>query len=160
MYIVTPTPITHPHNTYAHTCTQSIVCWMVRVKPQAKLHPLRASCQFLLPVKEEFKGHSTSTVGNNSLSNLTCTTHLPHPLTPSHTHTHTHTHTPHTHAHTPHTHTHTHLIPRVCLDLGELEFCVVGVHLSYLLLGGCAQHLDDLHQLVHSAVPGEDGLTQ
>ena len=58
------------------------------------------------------------------------------------------------------THTHTHLIPRVCLDLRELEFGVVGVHLSYLFLGGRAQDLDDLHQLVYSAVTGEDGLAQ
>ena len=54
----------------------------------------------------------------------------------------------------------THLVPRVSLDLWELEFCVVRVHFSDLLFGGCAQHLDDLHQLVHPTVPGEDGLTQ
>ena len=53
-----------------------------------------------------------------------------------------------------------HLVPGVGLDLRELELGVVGVHLSDLLLGGRAQHLDDLHQLVHPAVPGEDGLAQ
>ena len=42
-----------------------------------------------------------------------------------------------------------HARPGVGLDLGELELGVVGVHGVDLLLGGRAQHLDDLHQLVH-----------
>ena len=50
--------------------------------------------------------------------------------------------------------------PGVRLDLGKLELCVVRIHLLDLFPGGGAQDLDDLHQLVHSAVPGEDGLTQ
>lgn len=108
----------------------------------------------------------------------------------------------------------THLSPRVCLDLGELELGVVGVHLSDLLPGRSAEdlqrgrshrrdsgvsspppggsslasvpgggervktendtssdfllgqkeqsrrYLDDFHQLVHSAVAGEDGLPE
>ena len=35
----------------------------------------------------------------------------------------------------------THLGPGVGFDLRELELCVVGVHLLYLLSGGGAQHL-------------------
>ena len=46
------------------------------------------------------------------------------------------------------------------LDLGKLELCVVRIHLLDLFPGGGAQDLDDLHQLVHPAVPGEDGLPQ
>ena len=52
------------------------------------------------------------------------------------------------------------LIPGVGLDLRELELSVVGVHLSYLLLGGRPEDLDDLHQLVDSTVTWEDGLAQ
>ena len=46
------------------------------------------------------------------------------------------------------------------LDLGKLELCVVWIHLLYLLPGGSPEDLDDLHQLVHPAVPGEDWLAQ
>lgn len=79
-----------------------------------------------------------------------------------------------------------HLCPGVSFNLGELELCVVGVHLSDLFPGWCSQHLqekegseprllslsptpvtdrpcphlDDLHQLVYPAVPREDGLAQ
>ena len=35
------------------------------------------------------------------------------------------------------------------LDLGKLELSVVRVHGMDLLTAGCAQDLDDLHQLVH-----------
>lgn len=35
----------------------------------------------------------------------------------------------------------THLSPRVCLDLRKLELSVVGVHLSDLLPGWCAENL-------------------
>mmetsp|Transcript_6086 Transcript_6086/g.17155 ORF Transcript_6086/g.17155 Transcript_6086/m.17155 type:complete len:342 (+) Transcript_6086:192-1217(+) len=52
------------------------------------------------------------------------------------------------------------LVPGVRLDLGKLELRVVGVHRCELLARGRAQHLDDLHQLVHTALPGEDGLPQ
>lgn len=53
-----------------------------------------------------------------------------------------------------------HLVPGVSLDLGELEFGVVGVHGANLLLSGCAEDLDDLYQLVHSRVSREDWLAQ
>ena len=46
------------------------------------------------------------------------------------------------------------------LDLWELELRVVRVHLLDLLPGGRPQHLDDLHQLVDPAVPGEDRLAE
>ena len=36
----------------------------------------------------------------------------------------------------------THLRPGVGFDLGELELCVVGVHIFYLLSSGGAQHLE------------------
>lgn len=36
----------------------------------------------------------------------------------------------------------THLSPRMCLDLGEFELSVVGVHLTDLLSGGGAEDLD------------------
>lgn len=35
----------------------------------------------------------------------------------------------------------THLSPRMCLDLGEFEFSVVGVHLTDLLSGRGAENL-------------------
>ena len=53
-----------------------------------------------------------------------------------------------------------HLMPWVCLDLWELKLGVVGIHLSDLLLGGGAEDLDDLYQLVHTTVSWEDWLTQ
>ena len=37
-------------------------------------------------------------------------------------------------------------------DLRELELCVIWVHLLDLLSGGGAQHLDNLHQLVHPTI--------
>ena len=52
------------------------------------------------------------------------------------------------------------LWPRVSLDLRELELCVVRIHLLDLLPRRSSKNLDDLHQLVHPAVPGEDGLAQ
>ncbi len=45
------------------------------------------------------------------------------------------------------------LAPGVRCDLGELELGVVGVHAVDLLPGGGSQHLYDLHQLVHPALP-------
>ena len=54
----------------------------------------------------------------------------------------------------------THPTPRMSLNLRKFELCIIRVHLSDLLLGGCAQDFDDLHQLVHAAVPGEDGLAE
>ncbi len=43
-----------------------------------------------------------------------------------------------------------HLVEGVRLDLGELVLHVVRVHSSNLLAGGCAQHLDNLNQLIYS----------
>ena len=45
------------------------------------------------------------------------------------------------------------LAPGVRRDLGELELGVVGVHAVDLLPGGGPQNLDNLHQLVHPALP-------
>lgn len=45
-------------------------------------------------------------------------------------------------------------------DLREFEFAVVGIHLTDLLMRGCAQYFDDLHQLIDTAVTREDGLTE
>lgn len=45
-------------------------------------------------------------------------------------------------------------------DLRKLELGVVGIHLSDLLSSRRTQHLDNLHQLVHTRVAGEDGLAQ
>lgn len=36
----------------------------------------------------------------------------------------------------------THLSPRMCLDLGKLELCVVGVHFADLLSGRGAKNLE------------------
>lgn len=52
------------------------------------------------------------------------------------------------------------LWPGMGLNLGELEFSIVGVHVTDLFVRGSAEDLDDLHQLVDSAVPREDGLSQ
>lgn len=54
----------------------------------------------------------------------------------------------------------THLLPWMTLDLGELEFRVVRVHLLDLFPGGRAEHFDDLDQLVDAGVTGEDGLPE
>jgi hypothetical protein len=50
------------------------------------------------------------------------------------------------------------LVPGVGLDLGELELRVVGVHGLDLLPRRRAQHLDDLHQLVHPTLAREQRL--
>mmetsp|Transcript_18308 Transcript_18308/g.51672 ORF Transcript_18308/g.51672 Transcript_18308/m.51672 type:complete len:278 (+) Transcript_18308:235-1068(+) len=52
------------------------------------------------------------------------------------------------------------LVQGVPFDLGELELRVVRVHAVDLLPRGGAQHLDDLHQLVHPALPAEHGAAQ
>lgn len=52
------------------------------------------------------------------------------------------------------------LLPWVTLDLRELELCVIRIHLPDLVPGRSTEHLDDLHQLIHTAVSWEDGLTQ
>lgn len=52
------------------------------------------------------------------------------------------------------------LLPGMRLDLRELELGVVRVHLPDLLPGRRAQHLYDLHQLVHAGIAREDGLAQ
>ena len=41
----------------------------------------------------------------------------------------------------------THLSPRMCLDLGEFELGVVGVHLTDLLSGRGAENLDRTGQM-------------
>lgn len=46
------------------------------------------------------------------------------------------------------------------LDLGELEFRVVGVHFLDLFPGRCAEHFDDFYQLVDAGIAGEDGLSK
>lgn len=43
----------------------------------------------------------------------------------------------------------THLSPRVCLDLGEFELGVVGVHLTDLLSGWGPENLDRARQRGH-----------
>ena len=48
--------------------------------------------------------------------------------------------------------TNKYLGPRMGFDLRELELCVIWVHLLDLLSGGGAQHLDNLHQLVHPTI--------
>ena len=53
-----------------------------------------------------------------------------------------------------------HLLPRVRLDLRELELRVVRVHLADLLARRRAQDLDDLHQLVHAALAREQRLPE
>mmetsp|Transcript_27146 Transcript_27146/g.68916 ORF Transcript_27146/g.68916 Transcript_27146/m.68916 type:complete len:393 (+) Transcript_27146:146-1324(+) len=52
------------------------------------------------------------------------------------------------------------LVPRVRLDLRELELRVIRVHRHELLARRRAEHLDDLDELIHAALPGEDGLPQ
>lgn len=54
----------------------------------------------------------------------------------------------------------TYLLPGMRLDLREFEFGVIGIHFANLVAGGCAKNLDDLDQLVHTAVAREDRLTQ
>lgn len=45
-------------------------------------------------------------------------------------------------------------------DLREFELGVVRIHFFDLLSGGRAQDLDDLHQLIHSGISGENGLSE
>mmetsp|Transcript_48194 Transcript_48194/g.124977 ORF Transcript_48194/g.124977 Transcript_48194/m.124977 type:complete len:276 (+) Transcript_48194:194-1021(+) len=52
------------------------------------------------------------------------------------------------------------LVPGMGLDLRELELRVVGIHRRELLTRWRTQHFDDLHELVHAALPREDGLPQ
>lgn len=60
----------------------------------------------------------------------------------------------------------THLSPRVCLDLGELELGVVGVHLADLLPGRGAENLQrggatgDTTELFPALPPTEGSLLQ
>ena len=49
-------------------------------------------------------------------------------------------------------------MPRVGLDLWELEFRVAGVHAVDLVPSRSAQHFNDLDELVHSGLPGEEWL--
>lgn len=48
----------------------------------------------------------------------------------------------------------------VRLDLWKFVLHVVRVHGADLLLGGCAQDLDDLHQLIYARFPRKEGLTE
>eukprot|EP00955_Chlamydomonas_euryale_P098280 365130-Chlamydomonas_euryale.AAC.31 len=50
--------------------------------------------------------------------------------------------------------------PRMRLDLRELELGVVRVHCVDLLACWCAQHFNDLHQLVDAALSWEEWLSQ
>lgn len=52
------------------------------------------------------------------------------------------------------------LLPWVRLNLWEFELGVVGVHLTYLVTRRCAEHLDDLDQLIHATVSGEYRLAE
>lgn len=52
------------------------------------------------------------------------------------------------------------LLPWMRLNLWEFELGVIGVHLTYLVTCRGAEHLDDLHQLIHSAVPWEYRLAE
>lgn len=57
-----------------------------------------------------------------------------------------------------HAHNPAYLVPRVSFNLRKFEFRVIRVHLSYLFLGGRAQYLYYLNELVDPAVPREDRL--
>lgn len=52
------------------------------------------------------------------------------------------------------------LAERVGLDLRELMLHVVGVHSLDLFPSWCSKDLDDLNQLINSALSREQGLTQ
>lgn len=52
------------------------------------------------------------------------------------------------------------LLPRMAFDLWKLEFGVIGIHLADLLAGRCAEHFDDLHQLVDARVTREYRLAE
>ena len=52
------------------------------------------------------------------------------------------------------------LLPRMRLDLRELKFGVVGIHLTDLLPCRRTKYLYDLHQLIHARITWEDGLSQ
>lgn len=54
----------------------------------------------------------------------------------------------------------THLLPRMAFDLREFEFCVVGIHLFDLIPRRCAQHFDDLYQLIDARIARENWLTE
>lgn len=48
----------------------------------------------------------------------------------------------------------------MAFDLWKLEFGVIGIHLADLLAGRCAEHFDDLHQLVDARVTREYRLAE
>ena len=52
------------------------------------------------------------------------------------------------------------LLPRMCLNLRELELGVIGIHLANLLPRWGAQHFNNLHQLVDARIAWENWLTQ
>ena len=51
------------------------------------------------------------------------------------------------------------LLPRMCLNLRELELGVIGIHLANLLPRRSAQHFDDLYQLIDARIAWENWLT-
>ena len=53
-----------------------------------------------------------------------------------------------------------HYLPRMSLDLRELELRVVRIHLLDLFSGGRAQNFDDLNQLIDARVTREDRLPE
>jgi len=53
-----------------------------------------------------------------------------------------------------------HFGPRLCLDLGEFELVVIGVHGVHLLPCRRSHDLDDLHELVHARLAGEEGMAR
>lgn len=66
------------------------------------------------------------------------------------------------HAHTPleKPEQRTHLLPWVAFDLRKLELGVVGIHFADLLARRCAQHFDDLHQLIDARIAREYRLSE
>lgn len=52
------------------------------------------------------------------------------------------------------------LLPRMRLNLWEFEFGIVGVHLANLIARRCTEDLDDLDQLIYTAVAREYRLAE
>lgn len=52
------------------------------------------------------------------------------------------------------------LSPLTCLDLGEFELSVVGVHGADFFSGGCSEDLDDLNQLVNTGITRKERLAK
>ena len=54
----------------------------------------------------------------------------------------------------------TYLVPGVGADEGEFELVIVRVHAVYLLSRGRAENFDDFHQLINTALAGEQRLSK